>query len=278
MKRWVLCLVSVCLTAILFLRLWTISAESSARWTPDYPMEDITGLLEKESLSEQELQLLYHQTGLSQKALEQLSAQGKTELILQIQQAFFTFPTILCEKNSPISREEAVVENGQYRQSCPIVSLENGDILITPNSHTFGWRNGHAALVVDAEKRLTLESAVLGEVSTIQSVDKWESYPAFLVLRVRSLSPQERNLAAVYALEELLEIPYGFTVGILSPKYPETPLKETHCAHLIWAAYQRMGIDLDANGGLIVTPRQLAASPLLEVVQVTGIDPRELWK
>ena len=272
MKRWVLCLVSVCLTAILFLRLWTISAESSARWIPDYPMEDLTSVLQKDILSDEDYSLLYTQTGLARPAVDTLLRQGRGEMIFEIQQAFFTEPTILCEKNSPISREEWSMEAG------PIAAVENGDILITPNSHTFGWRNGHTALVVDAENRLTLESAVLGEVSGLQSLEKWEHFPAVLVLRVKDLSPEERSLAAEYALEELMNIPYGFTVGLLSPKYPGTPLRETHCAHLIWAAYMRIGIDLDADGGKIVTPRQLAASPQLEVVQVTGIDPLELWK
>ena len=273
MKRWVLCLVSVCLTTILFLRLWTISAESSARWTPDYPMEDLTAVLQKALLSDEDYSLLYTQTGLARPAVDTLLRQGRSEMVFEIQQAFFTEPTILCEKNSPISREESAAKG----KACPIIAVENGDILITPNSHTFGWRNGHAALVVDAENRLTLESAVLGEVSGIQSLDKWERYPAFLVLRVRGLSEEQRSLAAVYALESLTEIPYGFTVGVLSAKYAE-PLKETHCAHLVWAAYRKFGIDLDANGGRIITPRQLAASEHLEVVQVYGIDPARLWK
>lgn len=271
MKRWVLCLCSVCLVTIL-LRLWTISAEPSAHWTPDYPMEDLTAVLEKDILSDDDYALLYTQTGLSRPAVDTLLRQGRSAQIFGIQQVFFTNPTILCEKNSPISREEWSTE------ACPIAAVENGDILITPNSHTFGWRNGHAALVVDAENRLTLESAVLGEVSGIQSLEKWEHFPAFLVLRVKDLSPEERSLAAAYALEELTDIPYGFMVGLLSPKYPELPLRETHCAHLIWAAYMRIGIDLDADGGKIVTPKQLAASPQLEVVQVTGIDPQKLWK
>ena len=272
MKRWVFCLCLVCLMMILFLRLWTISAESSARWTPDCPMEDLAAVLQKDALSDGDYALLYTQTGLARPAVDSLLRQGRSAQILEIQQAFFTTPTILCEKNSPISREEWSME------ACPITAVENGDILITPNSHTFGWRNGHAALVVDAQNRLTLESAVLGEVSGIQSLEKWEHFPAVMVLRVSSLSPEARSLAAVYALEELTNIPYGFMVGLLSPKHPEPPLKETHCAHLIWAAYMRIGIDLDSNGGKIVTPRQLAASPLLEVVQVTGIDPLELWK
>ena len=193
MKRWVLCLVSVCLTAILFLRLWTISAESSAHWTPDYPQAPLTETLAKHTFDAQDYLLLYEQTGLGQSAFDLLRERGETERLEGMQRIFFTSPTILCEKNSIISREESAAEG----KACPIIAVENGDILITPNSHTFGWRNGHAALVVDAQNRLTLESAVLGEVSGIQSLDKWERYPAFLVLRVRGLSEEQRSLAAV---------------------------------------------------------------------------------
>ena len=46
----------------------------------------------------------------------------------------------------------------------------------------------------------------------------------------------------------------------------------------MWYAYNAFGVDLDSNGGLVVTPRNIANSPLVEVVQVFGIDPVKLWK
>ena len=260
------------------LRLWTLSAEVSAHWTPDYPREELSDTLAKDILADSDYALLLSQTGLGPYAIDTLIALEEEERITAIQDAFFTVPTIVCEKNSPISQEEHVRRNGEIISACPIVALEDGDILITPNSHTFGWRNGHAAIVIDAEKRLTLESAVLGETSAVQSVDKWESYPGFMVFRVASLSPEERKNAAKYASEKLAGVPYGFTMGILSPKYSENGWNETHCAHLIWAVYRQMGIDLDSNGGRIVTPRQLAASPFLELKQVYGLDPQTLWE
>ena len=78
MKRWVLCLCSICLMMILFLRLWTISAESSARWTPDCPMEDLAAVLQKDALSDGDYALLYTQTGLARPAVDSLLRQMQT--------------------------------------------------------------------------------------------------------------------------------------------------------------------------------------------------------
>ena len=45
----------------------------------------------------------------------------------------------------------------------------------------------------------------------------------------------------------------------------------------MWQAYFNFGYDLDSNGGAIVVPKDIATSPLLEVVQVYGFDPDRLW-
>ena len=42
---------------------------------------------------------------------------------------------------------------------------------------------------------------------------------------------------------------------------------------LPWYAWARQGFDLDSDGGRLVTVADLAASPLLELVQVRGMDP-----
>ena len=51
----------------------------------------------------------------------------------------------------------------------------------------------------------------------------------------------------------------------------------TSCAHLVWEAYQSTGLDLDSDGGKIVTVKDLANSEYLDVVQVYGVDPEEIW-
>lgn len=252
------------------LKLWAAAAEPGAHWTPDYEKQDLTNILAKKELSEADYKTLLLQTGLGAFAVDTLRAGGMTEEILALQETFFAVPPIICTPNSPVSAEEHTV------QGTRLAALEDGDILVTPCSHAYGWRNGHAALVVDAAQGVTLESVVLGQASCLQSVHKWETYPAVLVFRLRGAGEKERGQIAETAVERLCGVPYGLTVGVFSPKHPEDVPTTTHCAHLVWEAYRAFGYDLDSTGGRIVTPHDLAYSPLLELKQVHGVDPRTL--
>ena len=78
---------------------------------------------------------------------------------------------------------------------------------------------------------------------------------------------------AQWALDHLQAIAYNPTVGLTSPKAPpdqELP-QATQCAHLVWSAYHHFGWDLDGNGGLVVTPRDLIRSDQLDVIQIYGL-------
>lgn len=253
------------------LHLWAAAAEPAAHWSPDYAKRDISTLLSQPQLSTEDYQTLLLQTGLAPPVIDALRTSGQTESILLAQTAFFRTPTIICTPNTPISAEEHTA-NGTR-----LAALEDGDILLTPCSHTYGWRNGHAALVIDAAQGLTLESVVLGQNSCLQSIGKWETYPAVMVCRLRGASSALRSEIASAACERLCNVPYSLTVGLLSGKHPKGAPKATHCAHLVWEAYRAYGFDLDSNGGCIVTPHDLACSPLLELKQVYGMNPQSPW-
>lgn len=245
---------------------WRAAAEPDAYHAPPEPRRSLESLLRA---PEPDYRALFLQTGLGRPAIAALwDAPGGKRRIRHAQEDLYRTPRFLCEANSPISSEE--------RAAAPLFSflnLEDGDILLTPCSHTFGWRNGHAAIVVDAAAGETLESVVLGEDACVQTTEKWQRYPQVLVLRVRALSEDARAQAAAWALSHLDGVPYCFTVGVLSDKLPgEDAITGTQCAHLVWLAYAAQGIDLDANGGLIVTPADLAISPRLELVQAYGAD------
>lgn len=258
---------------ILLLTAWNRSAELTAHWQPDYEKQDITPLLEKSELSQTDYQTLYTQTGLSRSAVDTLRARNDNAAIIRQQDIFFRNTSFSCEPNSVISREEHLTDaQGGICRNAAIPVLENGDILITSASHTFGWRNGHAAIVVDASSRLTLESVVLGQNSCLQSVDKWETYPSFLILRLRDASEEQRSAIAADAKACLLDVPYGLLSVHKTCSAGQTP-NHTHCAHLVWYAYKQAGYDLDSNGGFITTPRNIAESSLLEIVQVYGMRP-----
>lgn len=178
--------------------------------------------------------------------------------------------SVVCEPISPISREERVRPEYLEDYRDHLRQLQDGDVLVTSCTHTFGWRNGHAALVVDASRGLTLEAVMLGSDSSLQSVEKWRGYPGVTVLRLRETPIRERKKMAKWALENLEGVPYGFS-GDLLDRFAGGVDWNTHCAHLVWKTFDNFGFDVDGDGGLIVTPRDLYESPLFEVVESYGM-------
>lgn len=257
----------------LFLTAWTINCEPRAHVTPPYSQTDISALLEARYLTASDYQTLYRQTGLSHTAVEKLLAQNRQEEILKAQEYYFREIHVSCEPNTIVSREERITD----KEGRPVIDVEKGDILITFCSHTFGWRNGHAALVIDPENRLTLEAQVLGEPSRILSLDRWERYPSYAVLRLTEADRETRSGIADYARKHLVDIPYHLTAGL--PLFTEQVKNVdgtmspsgTQCAHLVWYAYSMFGYDLDSDGGFIVTPEDLFRCGRLEIVQSYGM-------
>ncbi len=279
---------------LLGLLCWKEAEIASARWVPDYEKEPLPLVERVSDLQQEELDLLFRQTGLTELGLLALEEAGRLAEIPYFQQCFFldwvevsqeesltlqapfSKLPVLCLQNTPISWEEMVLWEEGYRGAyLPMVPLEEGDILLTPNSRSFGWRQGHAALVIGEEQ--TLESFVMGENSSYQHSSKWQGFPAVLVLRAKEEGLGEA--AAEYALDYLLDVPYNLAIGVLSRKH--LPLGEkawsTQCSHLVWQAYQWLGVDLDSNGWGLVTPQDLAFSEHLELVQIWGVNPQEMW-
>lgn len=251
-----------------FLYLWTCAAERDAHYTPEYPKEDITSYLEKSILQTEDYDILYYQTGLSRVAVDALCHESRKKVLLKVQEHFFQEPEIRCECHFFVFREEIALP--EKNEIIPVV--EDGDILITFNTHFFGWRNGHAGIVVDAEKGLTLEALSVGRDSSILSLDSWAERPSFVVLRLKNTSKELRAEIATYAREHLVDLPYHLTAGIRQDdRIFHESVSGTQCAHLVWYAYEQFGYDLDSDGGWIVTPGDLYNSPLLEVVQVFGM-------
>ena len=241
---------------------------------PEYPMEDISFCVGKSRLSEQDYALLFRQTGLGREAVNALRKEGRQQELLALQKGCFSHVKVGCRPNTVISREEYLQEEDQ-RQKIPAV--EAGDILINFNCHVFGWRSGHAAIVTDARKRLTLEAGIPGTKTSFMSLDDWERYPSFAVLRLKDASAQERFRIAEYAAENLVDVPYRISAGLweeqesISGEGGGAVLSGTQCSHLVWYAFWKFGYDLDSDGGRIVTPRDIYESPLLEIVQIYGM-------
>lgn len=286
-RRIVFTAVNITIPLAFLLFVWTYSVEEEARHAPDYPKEDISRYLEKVELAAEDYEFLFRQTGLTELGIDTLWKTNRREEILAVQERFFQPVDVECDRSFLLFREQVAEAKSPKQRilqaeilDSPIPVVEDGDILVTFNSHFLGWRNGHAALVVDAEKGLTLEAISLGRDSAIRSLCSWSEWPSFVVLRLTELSEGERAVVADYAMRNLKQIPYSLAAGIWDEGegYLEVDLQEnealggTQCAHLIWYAFHHFGYDLDSNGGVLVTPKDLYESSLLEVVQVYGAE------
>lgn len=261
--------------------------EPQAHISPSYPKTDILPVLAKNRLTDSDYRLLLFQTGLGKPAIDELRARNpdSAQYIERFQDYFFKDVRFICENNSPVSKEESLVDGqGNLISGTEFASLHSGDILVTKSSHTLGWRNGHSALVIDPVRGLTLESVVLGTNSSVQDIRKWINYPNFMLFRLKDFTEHALELIARSAAEKLNDIPYDLTVGIFSPKDANGTAKNmpekiagTHCSHLVWQAFKNFGVDIDTNGGILITPRDIVKSARLEIVQVYGVDPGNIW-
>lgn len=263
-RKTMLCILGICILLTMYASS-LIYIEPFAHIYPQYEKKSLEEIEKKKPdlLTEADFELIFEQTGLGKAAVMKLESLDR---LGEYQKSYFAEIEYTNFTNSPVSTEEYV--------ESPIVSLdflEKGDILITHSSSVFSWRNGHAAIVIDAEKGLTLEAVVIGEKTCVQDVEKWRHYPNFLVLRLKDADEKLRSDIADTALELLNGKPYRLLTGVFSKKYPDRDnIIGTQCAHLVWLAYAYHGYDIDSDRGLIVTPKDISESDLLEVVQSYG--------
>lgn len=265
----------------LFVFLALFHMERDGVWTPDYDQVDLGAIVSKPTLDEGDYNVLFKQTGLGRGAVNTLleehqSSLDREQVFDAYQENFFNPLPSECKRIGIITHEERIRdEQGELIKGFQTPSLRNGDVLITKSTHSLGWRHGHAAIVTNAKKRETVEAILWGHNSVLQSVDKWQTYPSFMVLRLKDHEEGVTDGIATYALDTLQDIPYGLLTGI--PRKAPDVVQKTQCAHLIWYPYYRFGYDIDADGSWLVTPKDIANSPFFEVIQVYGMNPEEPW-
>ncbi len=251
-----------------------ISAGFTA-WRPDYEKCDITPLLEKTELDGEDYELLYRQTGLTRIGIDGLLKEGFKARIFEIQNQFFEEQDYKMREFAPFT--------GYMRRTPPndpasFCILENGDILYSPTTFFSFIRLGHTAIVIDAPTvyggGYLAQASGYGTSIIKLTLDSFFIRPAFVVLRVNE-DEETREAAASLVKEKLGTAEYGLFAGIFGDKAPEE-LEKTHCSHLVWYAWYMNGVDIDSNGGKIVTPKDILRSENLSVVQVYGIDPESL--
>ena len=236
-------------------------------WTPDYGQVELLPLLEKPSRTAEDYKILYAQTGLTPLGIEDLLAAGDIQRILTIQENYFRDYTVQTSSFAPFTCTQTIDDRAAYTQ------LKNGDIIVSSSTFFSWFRCGHAAMMVDEATRTLVNAVEIGTDSALDPIEEFGQRANFMVLRPK-LPQMVREQAAAYAREHLVGLPYSLTAGLLPG---EEVVTATQCAHLVWYAYQQFGVDLDATGGPLVTPRDLATSPLVELVQTFGFDPQELW-
>ena len=269
-KKGIIITAAVILLLILLVR--HVICTNNAFYKPNYEKKDITSILKKDTLSDDDYMLIYKQTGVSPKTVKELIKDGDLQLLSDIQELFFKKPDF--KKNYiayPITAEER--NNGQYT---PLVPLKKGDILVTFNTQTLDWRHGHLGLVLNDSGTVLLEHMAIGETSCTTDAFYWGTYPSFMVLRHPDRDVAEN--AADYARENLVDIPYDIFAGIIKKDKTGEDNPASHCSHIVWQAYKSQGIDIDANKGPIVTPRDISNSKELQVVQIFGLNTKDFEK
>ena len=280
--RWPYLLIAVPVAAlILLVVLQGPFAHRKPPFVPDYPMEDLSPILDRDALSREDYDTLFLQTGLARPAVDHLLELGDAgkQQIGYIQSQFFAPVNVVCDPLcGEFTKEDHLTgPDGEHAWAPPIADLETGDIVLTFSTHSFGWRHDHAGLVVDGDgDGVTLEAVLIGTDSAQVPAWHWRNYSNYLVLRLKDRTPELAQAVADFALEHLDGVPYHLTSGLFGDKAPDPDGDwfGVQCDYLVWYAYQALGYDLDGDGGRLVTTDDLARSPLLEVVQVYGVDPR----
>lgn len=274
----ILCAVilSIILITCLSMQFAFVHADKIQCFKPDAAAKiDISGILDTWTAtdglsSEEDYDKIYLQTGLTKIGVDRVMREGGRKKMLTIQRDFFAEHKVINDWFAPYICTDRL--QGKGIECAP---LENGDILVTSSTHIGSWRMGHAGIVTSGRLGRVLQATAYGETSYNGYTTDFSTRVNFMIL-----TPKNKEIAAkaaAFANENLLDLHYDVTVGILSKKNPKT-IKNTQCAHLVWYAFKQFGIDLDSDGGPLVTPKDIANSDELELVQVFGIDPKKLWK
>lgn len=244
-------------------------------YVPTLDQVDLTSILNKSTLTEEDYHTIFSQTGLAKPIVQELQKEANFEqTLLSFQKTYFINQRVQRTKMNFLTRiDKTFDENDEWIQSFNIAPYQNGYIFLTKSTYTFNWRHGHAGIVVDAKRGKILESLEPGTSSMLQDVGKWQFYPTFKMMRLKDTPQETLDEIAAYAYNNLSDVPYN----IIALKNQGDSIKSTECSLLVWQAFNAFGIDLDANKGPFVSPQNIARSPYLETLQIFGFDPSKDW-
>lgn len=264
-------ILAVIVILLIVLQVGTVISTRWKAFEPDYEMKDISPILNKDVLLDDDYRILFDQTGLGKLGIDGLLKENGKQKILAIQKQFFKRQEYEFFSFAPFMGY--MKRCGESEGSAKFAILENGDILYSPSTFLSFIRMGHSAIVTNADSEQIVQASGYGIPSKTLSAHSVFVRPAFAILRVKT-SETTRNEVAEYVLNELMGIDYDIFAGIFGEKAREN-LTTTHCSHIIWYAYEKFGIDIDYNGGKIVTPDDILKSNKVSVVQLYGMNPKD---
>ena len=164
-----------------------------------------------------------------------------------------------------IKEEYLENQDGKRLYQPKFTDIQDGVILVTDSTYCLCFRHGHAALVVDADREITLEAFGIGTKSEYSSLSEWRRYPHVMVLRLNAPENVRQEVVS-YAKKNLVGIPYMLSPGVVDDKNMNEEYWGTQCAHLVWAAFEACGYDIDGDGGWLVTPADFTSSGFLRMI------------
>lgn len=238
------------------------AAHSDKPFTPEYDRVELSDTTDYETI--------FLQTGLGKPAAEKLIHENRFDEILKAQDLFFKNDEIECYPLMWWLTREDRLSN----ELITFYDLQPGDILVTLSTHSFGWRHGHAAIVLNDLE--TVESIMLGCDSSKENIYYWQDYSNFALLRVKNKTEEERAAVADFSLSKLIGKPYSIFSGFKGKKAPDIDSNNLtlQCSYLAWYAWNSFGVDLDSDGGRLVTTYDILHSDKVEIVQLYGLDAK----
>lgn len=274
MKKRILSITAITLALILAFYgiLSVVTLHNNAFFSPNYEKIDIIPILKKSVFNEEDYKTLFYQTGLGKSAINEIKDdEDFINRVLSFQENFFKTNNVECVREAITTcMEYSVSETGAYIKAFEIFDVKPGYVIIMEASHSFGWRHGHAGLIIDENS--VLEAPIIFEPATIYSLSSWEYYPNFMMLRLKDATDEQLKEIAKDAKEDLLGITYSPLAGVFNKEQGNVP-KTVQCAYLVWYAFYKQGINIDKNGDSIVTVQNIKNSDMFEVVQIYGYDP-----
>lgn len=264
---------AILVTAVCLLAVLTHLTENNAVSAPGEKAVPLENILGKETLTAEDYDLIFNQTGLGESAAKALLAEknGK-ERLLKEQKLFLEPPPYRCNDLTGLSMTEGITKKVDFYG---LYDLRPGDVVLTKSTHTLCYRHGHSALCIDKEH--LLEATAIGEPVAITTAAYWGSYPTGIHLRIKEEAAREIGMTgeelgkavAAYAEKEFLNDDYSLLAGAFG-KGIDTD--ETQCAHLIREAFLAFGIET-SSAAFPATPHSLLTAGKFEIIRFWGFDP-----